>query len=464
MSSSSVDERLFVCLPATGAALCLVIGLFYVFLMPPLQVPDEFAHVFRAYGLSEGYFVAPVATPVPASMQRLMIQFPPHIESVKKLTAGDVLSVLHEPLKPEDKSQTANEGINVNTWIPYVPSAIAIAIARHANASPLGILYFGRLANLVGYTALTWLALHLLPAGRMVLFTLALMPMTLHQAAGLSWDSIVFGIGFVFCALVIRCASASTGPLRPREYIALSVMTLIVSLCKVDFALLPLLLLIPGAKFVSRRMQLGFLAACAAGAFAVNAIWQYADRVNLELFRQHINEQLGANMTGHVAYLFSYPGYFSNALIRTIDLTGYMHLQEFVGTFGWVYVRLPAWAVYLYVFLLLATALTNVADLQMTWMQRTILLFVALLGSLACVLAMWLATPDFYIKDKILHNDGTLFGIQGRHFIPFALPALLLLANRYLRLRLSWVLPAAAILIVLVNIDGLLAIIRAYYA
>ena len=48
-----------------------------------------------------------------------------------------------------------------------------------------------------------WAALRLIPAGRIILLTVALMPMVIHQAASLTWDSIAFGIGFLYCAIVI---------------------------------------------------------------------------------------------------------------------------------------------------------------------------------------------------------------------------------------------------------------------
>ena len=460
-----LDQRLFVWLPSVFALLGSLLGIFYVFTTPPLQVPDEFAHVFRAYGLSEGHFVAPALTPIPRSLAGgLLGQFPPHVESARKITADELFADLHVPLRPEDEVKTPNEGMNVNTWIPYVPSAIAIGIARLFQASPLAILYLGRLANLAGYTVLTWLALRLLPAGRVVLLTIALMPMVLHQAAGLSWDSIVFGFGFVFCALVVRYASAAGGPLLRRDYMVLSAMVLIISLCKVDFALLPLLALIPTGKFMSLKKRIGFLCACVTGALAANTIWQYLNRANLELFKQSVKVVYHTNLPDNIWYLYYDPGLLFNAAVRSVRLTGFFHLRELVGVFGWLYVVLPEWAVYTYVLLLLAAALTSLSELRLTWMQRAILLGVALLGSFACVLAMWLQTPDAYIQNNILHNVGTFYGIQGRHFIPFVMPALLLLSNRFLRLRLSWFLPLAVVIVLLVNVDGLVAIKRAYYA
>src|ERR1700722_20378302 len=73
-------------LPALFAVIAIAFGLLYAFILPPLQAPDEFAHLFRAYGLSQGHFVAPVLTSIPASISALTVRYPPHLEAVRKVT------------------------------------------------------------------------------------------------------------------------------------------------------------------------------------------------------------------------------------------------------------------------------------------------------------------------------------------------------------------------------------------
>ncbi len=85
------------------------------------------------------------------------------------------------------------------------------------------------------------------------------------------------------------------------------------------------------------------------------------------------------------------------------------------------------------------------------------------LGCTACVLAMWLETPSLYIEKTLLRDIGTLYGIQGRHYIPFVLVALFALGTDVLRCRMAWLLGAALTVIVVVNLTGLLAIQAAYY-
>jgi len=456
------DARISDLIPRIFVIICLPMCLAYALLLPPLQAPDEFAHLFRAYGISEGHLVAGALTPIPLTLQRLVGRFPPHVEQVRRISAQELLNDLDITLTPDAEVQVPNEGMNVNTWIPYVPAATVVFFARITHASPLAIMYSGRVANLLGYIFLTWLALRLLPVGRMLLFTVSLMPMVLHQAAALSWDSITFALAFFFCALVVRSAHSNCR-LAKGDYMLLGGSVLVISLCKIDFALLPGLALIPAARFASRRVHVAFLVGCFGAAVFANALWQYADHANLELFKASVSTQYHTNMPDNIWYLYYNTGYFINAAVRSIISTGGLHLGELIGTFGWLYVRLSPLVVVTYLGLLLAVGLTSLSDVQLGSAQRWILFCIGLIGSCACVLAMWLQTPDFYIQNAILHNIGTLYGIQGRHFIPFVFPSLLLLSNKRLVLNSSWMLPIAISIIIAVNVNGLAAIRGAYY-
>jgi uncharacterized membrane protein len=459
----TLDQRLLAWLPVIFAVLSVSIGSFYVFLMPPLQVPDEFAHLYRAYGISEGHLVAPALTPIPASVDRLLSHYPPHLENAHKVTATELGAEVTQPLKPEEQDRVPNEGMNVNTWIPYVPSALVILLARLLHLSPLAILYLGRLTNLLCYTGMTWLSLRLLGSTRLVLFPVALMPMCLHQAGSLSWDSISFAIAFLFCALVVHYSRRKRPMLVRKDYLILAAGVLVVSLCKVDFVLAAMVLLIPLEKFGFRKRHITFLLVCLAVVFFSNLAWQYANRENLQLFKQSVTALYHTNFPANIWYLYYNTGYLINAFGRTVVQTGFLHLTELVGTFGWLFVHLPAWAVWLYVGLLLCVGLTGASALRLNWFQRCVLLGIVCAGSFGCMLAMWLETPDSYIHDAILHNVGTLYGLQGRHYIPFLFPGLLMLSNRYLRVRPLWLAVAAVVMVVLVNTVSLLAIRQAYF-
>jgi hypothetical protein len=173
--------------------------------------------------------------------------------------------------------------------------------------------------------------------------------------------------------------------------------------------------------------------------------------------------QFHTQFPGNIWYIYYNTGYFVNAAVRTLMHDGFFHLTQFVGSFGWLYVQLPRWAVVLYAGLLFYAGLTSLGKLRLSCLQRSILSGVLLLGSGSCILAMWLQTPEFYIQNAILHNMGNLYGIQGRHFIPFVFAGMISLANRFVSISLKWSVPLALIVVTVVNASALVAIRQAYY-
>src|SRR6476659_2324662 len=121
--------------------LCAVLGACYALLVPPLQVPDESVHLIRAYGVSQGHLVGPASTSVPKTIDKLIRLYPTHLETVRKISAQELLAKVREPLRPDDSAGLANEAMNRNTWLPYVPSALALlggaAVHRARSRAPL---------------------------------------------------------------------------------------------------------------------------------------------------------------------------------------------------------------------------------------------------------------------------------------------------------------------------------------
>src|SRR4051812_21799065 len=55
-------------LPRWFVGLAIPLGLMFVFLMPPLQIPDEQAHFYRSYSVSTGRCIASAEEAMPAAM------------------------------------------------------------------------------------------------------------------------------------------------------------------------------------------------------------------------------------------------------------------------------------------------------------------------------------------------------------------------------------------------------------
>src|SRR5665647_829060 len=67
--------------PPLFLALGGVLGLLFAVLMPPLQVPDELAHFFRAFAISNGTCMTPAEQAVPLTVHQLLAVFPSRVET-----------------------------------------------------------------------------------------------------------------------------------------------------------------------------------------------------------------------------------------------------------------------------------------------------------------------------------------------------------------------------------------------
>ena len=133
--------------------------------------------------------------------------------------------------------------------MPFVPQAIGIAIAQLFFRSALAVMYFGREANLIGYIALTYAAMRMMPDSRtrLTLALIALLPMSLYQAGSLSADGMTFAMAILVATAIWRMTFGE-GPASKFDLTLLFVSTVCLSLTKLTYAPISLLVLMIPAK------------------------------------------------------------------------------------------------------------------------------------------------------------------------------------------------------------------------
>ncbi len=233
------------------AALALVLGVLYAFVLPPLQTPDEHVHFFRAYDMSDGHLVAVTDAAIPDQLRQLARLFPPRVELQRRITPAELVALATAPPSEEPRVFIGYTPLSLYPFLPYLPPAMTMRAARWLHAPALDLVYLGRLANLGVYIGIVCIAVSLIPDFKLLLCALALMPMTLHQAASLSADSISIAVAFLFCAYVLRLAYEE-GPISRTQLWTLAGIVAAVCLCKFIVYLVILVILIPKTRFTER--------------------------------------------------------------------------------------------------------------------------------------------------------------------------------------------------------------------
>ncbi|WP_017721846.1 DUF2142 domain-containing protein [Kamptonema formosum] len=426
--------------PETSLAVIAVIfGALFLLIAPPFQAEAEFQHFYRAFQISEGGFLAekkvvdcyghqfnpylPSTTCVGGMLPQSILTTARKLKSndiryhpERKQKFQDILAVLNLPLSSDRRVFIRFPNAAIYSPISYFPQALGIATGRLFGFSPVLLIYIGRLFNLLFWTMLVCLAVKIAPLYKWLLFLLALSPMSLFQAASLSADAITNGLSFLLVALCLRAALRENQPVTKTDIIAISFLSLLLSLSKAGyFPLLFVFFLIPLKKFAGKtKYFLSFLSILLL-SFAGTAAWSFLSR--------HIYVPLRTDAPNRLAYLLEQPANFLTALFNTFALYGFDYIEQFIGKLGWIDTKLPVWHVVSYAIILVAVALSSHQnDVAISRRQKAISATILLTNS-------FLIFTLFYITWTPAGADA-IQGIQGRYFIPLAPLFFLLLYNQ----------------------------------
>jgi uncharacterized membrane protein len=253
-------------LPSTFAILAFLVGSFLVFAQPPGQGLDETAHFDRIWTLSQGDLVVPVHHQqpggyVPKCVTEYLNGFSAQASNGSPYSFGEYWK---SPGSCSERVFTGVGTASANNPISYAPSLLAVWFLRAIGASLPLIFFGGRLASLLGFIALFYLAIRLIPIGKQVLFVFGLLPITLLLASSYSADPMTISLAALAVALVLRCRLSPGATLRTAGLLGV----VLVGLCLTKpalFVFAPLVFMVPDRLVDRVRPPL----VMKAGAFAI---------------------------------------------------------------------------------------------------------------------------------------------------------------------------------------------------
>ena len=376
------------------AAASLVFGALMIALTPPFQTPDEPAHLFRAWSISEGTWFARGGARVPRSL----------VDAAAAGLARPAFALT--PLRPDDRIFVATVadpahhplGYTAPSYTPlgYAATAPAMLLGRALSLSPVALVYLGRLANLMASTLILAIAIRRAPFGRWALALLALTPMAVFMRASFSADALTIACAVALVVEILRAQASSI------------VLSFIVAAIKPGYAILPLLALgVPRLR--ARRVVLALiLLAMLAGTF-VAYVWIREAGVPAD-------PSLGVDMSARAAALLHAPFAYAARLAGELASVAGLMAVELVADFGWLDAPAPLAFALLWIVALIGVAVADgpVSRFSRSW---SLALFVIAVVALTTVTHLGAPAGKF------------IFGLQGRYFIPFLPLALLPLCS-----------------------------------
>lgn len=142
-----------------------------------------------------------------------------------------------------------------NPFFGYLPQALGVFIAKLFDMNVIWMLWLPRIFNLICYAGIISFAVKKAPVLKVPLLAVACIPISIYQAASVSIDSIIIGLGILAVAYFIYLYKAEPGTLETREVAIFCGLTLVLGLCKLTYlAFVFLLLLVPRKNFKNKNI------------------------------------------------------------------------------------------------------------------------------------------------------------------------------------------------------------------
>lgn len=234
------------------ALLVIPLGIFLTFITPAGQVPDETAHIIRAYALAHGEFAGTrqiSQTPDGRVTVNSGVDVDPAIiwasyGTVRPITAANFAVKTTMPWTGTSMYVHINP-VAVYFPIFYVPSATGIRLAQMLGARPHEAILAARLVSFTVFAFLGLLALAIAQRGRAVMFVALSLPMTMSLGSSCNPDGLLIATTALAIALITRGSLKSA-----------AVCLAAVILVKPPYAILALALLFPVSFWMANRRML----------------------------------------------------------------------------------------------------------------------------------------------------------------------------------------------------------------
>jgi len=413
------------------AGLALPFSVLFAFITPPTQVPDEGSHFYRSYQISEFHFSHADGS-VPVSLVKLDTSFSDlHAAAANKTTLAEIRSHMKERLEPQNRTQVSAPGYT----LPYIPQAMGILFGRLVTSSPLILMYFARLFNLLAAVVIIFFAIRITPSFKWLFMILALMPKTIFLFGSLSYDTLTISISFFTIAIFLYYVYECKRNLQIKDLALMAFLILLLLFCKPPYFLIALLFFfIPPKKFGKLYKYIMIsIGVVALGLFIYKGI-----PVMTTLFQGHSS---AAAVTSSPESIFrpdvqmnliksDIPAYCTLMLNSAFNLNRSYVLESFVGFLGWIDIELPKTLTYSFLLFILFSALVMAeGEIKIGFAKKSLLFFILVMSFLAIETAMFLYATSPGIN--------TIHGVQGRYLIPLAPLFFMLFYNRSLNGRLN---------------------------
>ena len=434
-SDSSISYRsiYLICIFAMGLA--------YIFVFLPYISPDETAHYTSAYRISD-FFLGKIGL---LGDRRLLMRVEDYAfyGSYSKVMTPQYYMQITENMtifQKEAGQIITSEPMVTNALFAYVPSGIAIALARVLHLSGALTFYAGRIGNLLFYIAALAYVMKKLPSAACAIYAISMMPMTLHTVGSYSYDAATFGFVAMF-VINIMSMLFSKEQVNRRDYALTMLFGILMAPSKLVFVpLLFLVLIVPAEQFGKDKKdglkkQIMIIAAGVFSALLVMILIGLLGENSAILEMVKENETVNMLVTSHeegytISWILHNLGTYAIMCVRTmVKMLDHYFLTMIGNNLGWLDIGIPVFYVMVsFLLVLVASNIRQDGDEQLIGIGRKAWIVFLSVGTI--LLVMLAMTLDFTPRSlNFVH------GVQGRYFTPLLIPAIWLFRTQMVAVK-----------------------------
>ncbi len=407
------------------------VGLGMMMVVPIGGVPDEITHINTAYRVSNVFLGIPNSDGrVTMRMDDMILSLQGYAQSKYANASGfsEYLSQLFIPLKDGTLEESAT--LFVPQEYCYVFAALGIALGRILQLGTYAVLMLGRIFNFAVFMVLTTYAVSLIPIGKISMFVLLLMPMTVQQGMSFSYDVFVNAFSLILIAYSVKIAIDTKGcHLKKYEYAIISVSSLWLFPLKGNayflVSILPWLLLLYKKYPLSAKTKKITKRILIISLILLSIIFVVWGLTGASSYSYSTNEltYYGTNpVEGYtISYFIAHPFEIFPVLYNTLQNSSSYYVVTFVGgMLGWLDIILPPFIIIVFYLLLFFASIKHMNSDQT--IHNDIKKIFGVIG---------LFTVGFILFGLLISwspiSHACIEGVQGRYFIPVAMLFLILL-------------------------------------
>ena len=424
------------------AFMAIIFGALIIYLTPPMCSPDEGTHFIHSCAVSSGQFFPQikdnaVGRYLPKYIQEFIANNAGRLDGQYDLKYS--YKEMLENRKDIDQS-SENVFVSVNTsgtgisliayFIPGIGMSVLKVFCRIFHfpyATAYNILIMGRLANLLFYSVVIYLALKIIPCCKNIMFMIALMPMSIFLGASLNYDSILIATSLYYFAVLMRILCVDNYQISKKDIISVCFVTFwLVGIKQMYAPLLLLLLFVPIKKFKDKKQY--FLA---MGSVVITGIVSYIPVIIMNIRLSNIQSWNREAELAQKQYVLNNLLNFFVIVARTFKEQLSSYTVSFIGSLGNLDTSFLMPIILIFAMLLIVISLYDISkigniDIKIR-IGTGVLIFLIILASCYVLYVGWTSIPG-------LGGIGypIVGGLQGRYFIPLFIFGISIFSNTLL--------------------------------